>query len=874
LYEYDDPRYLNTKITQTIGLVQKDVKFAYHPTTGLNTTIERYVDGLLKVKTTNAYDTHGRLTGIEHKNSSNAVIATDSYVLDDLDRVKTQTLNGAPSTIEYDKTDQVTTVTGSNTEGYAYDLNGNRINTGYLTVSGNRLMSDGVYAYDYDPEGNRKSRTKIADSTVDLYTWDYRNRLKSIVSKTSMTGTVTRTVGYEYDVDDQRVRKTVTSATPSAGDGVENYYLDGNQIAFVTDGGGNKTFHYLYGLNVDAVMAADSPAGMVWALADRLGSIDTLTDKDGNVVDKRTFDSFGRVLSQMNPSVQFRYGYTGRELDLESGLDYYRARYYDPQVGRFISVDPMGFGAGDTNLYRYVGNNSTNAIDPSGLSWELPASWNDNLYAVDKYIAGVADLASFGATTSIRNSLYGDKVAGQHEGDLFTAGQWTGVALMTAVGLGSLRGAGFANSVLGNAAKVGLNGAKFGAGAGAGMSLLEDLDHGGLNGDSFGKALSKGTQGAIGGFKFGSQFGAAGNFGLLGQSYQLKMLVEGAAGSTMNAIDHFQNGEYWSGSAELINAFLGAKDAGKQAGNLAAGYQKAFQPSQCFVAGTEIQTLDGTKNIEDIHVGDWVLSDDPNTVGDIEYKQVLDTFVKQATNLVDIYIDGEKITTTEEHPFWVPDVGWVAAKDLHAGTLLQTKYESWLDVDRVVKHSDTATVYNFEVEGFHTYFVSDLGLLVHNTCQIGDPWSSFLDPARLNHSNLGEFTSTNRLWKGGHGQDNIIKLQNLGEQYNIVYEFSNGVRTGNVPNHKQKTKKTGVGQSWFPERWADSDIRAAGEFVVNVHDMTKVSDGQPIFAIYKGVRTGVFVNKSMSGEIGTIFPDNYQQPSIKDLNISEINPHF
>jgi RHS repeat-associated protein len=163
------------------------------------------------------------------------------------------------------------------------------------------------------------------------------------------------------------VKKTVTSATLSAGDGVENYYIDRDQIAFVTDGSGNRTFHYLYGLNVDAVMAQDSSTGMLWSLADRLGSIDTLTDKDGNVVNKRSFDSFGRVLSETNPSVSFRYGYTGRERDLESGLDYYRARYYDPNVGRFISVDPMGFGAGDTNLYRYVGNNSTNANDPTGM---------------------------------------------------------------------------------------------------------------------------------------------------------------------------------------------------------------------------------------------------------------------------------------------------------------------------------------------------------------------------------------------------------------------------------------------------------------------------------------------------------------------------
>jgi RHS repeat-associated protein len=235
-------------------------------------------------------------------------------------------------------------------------------------------MSDGTYTYDYDAEGNRTKRTKIVGGNVDLYTWDYRNRLTKVVSQTS-SGTVTRTVGYEYDVDDQRVKKTVDGV-------VENYFIDRDQIAFVTDGSGDRTFHYLYGLNVDAVMAQDSPAGMVWALA-RLGSIDLLTDKDGVVVDKRTFDSFGRVLSETNPSVSFRYGYTGRERDLESGLSYYRARYYDPQVGRFISVDPMGFEAGDTNLYRYVGNSSTMATDPTGM-WSLQEAWNNGVKTVQQ----------------------------------------------------------------------------------------------------------------------------------------------------------------------------------------------------------------------------------------------------------------------------------------------------------------------------------------------------------------------------------------------------------------------------------------------------------------------------------------------------------
>jgi RHS repeat-associated protein len=162
---------------------------------------------------------------------------------------------------------------------------------------------------------------------------------------------------------------------------VENYYLDGNQIAFVTDISGNETFHYVYGTNTDQVLAQDTPTGMVWSLADRLGSVDLLTDASGVVVEKRTYDSFGNLLTTTTPNSQqltpnFRYGYTGRDRDSESGLDYYRARYYDPQVGRFISVDPIGFGAGDTNLYRYVGNSSTMATDPTGL-WSLQEAWNN-----------------------------------------------------------------------------------------------------------------------------------------------------------------------------------------------------------------------------------------------------------------------------------------------------------------------------------------------------------------------------------------------------------------------------------------------------------------------------------------------------------------
>jgi RHS repeat-associated protein len=119
-------------------------------------------------------------------------------------------------------------------------------------------------------------------------------------------------------------------------------------------------------LEADQVLAQDSETGMVWSLADQLGSIDVLINAQGVIVDQRTYDSFGNTLNQLDPTVKFRFGYTGRESDPETGLYYYRARYFDANVGRFISTDPIGFEAGDSNLYRYVNNSPTLATDPTG----------------------------------------------------------------------------------------------------------------------------------------------------------------------------------------------------------------------------------------------------------------------------------------------------------------------------------------------------------------------------------------------------------------------------------------------------------------------------------------------------------------------------
>jgi RHS repeat-associated protein len=110
-----------------------------------------------------------------------------------------------------------------------------------------------------------------------------------------------------------------------------------------------------------------SSGAAAWYLTDRLGSVRDLTDGTGAVQDHLVYDGYGNVVTETNAAFGDRYKFTSRELDAETGLQYNRARYYDPRTGRWISQDPLSFDGGDSNLYRYVSNNPTNGTDASGL---------------------------------------------------------------------------------------------------------------------------------------------------------------------------------------------------------------------------------------------------------------------------------------------------------------------------------------------------------------------------------------------------------------------------------------------------------------------------------------------------------------------------
>jgi RHS repeat-associated protein len=133
------------------------------------------------------------------------------------------------------------------------------------------------------------------------------------------------------------------------------------------DGTNHLQTRYVRGDAVDQLFARIGSDGTAyWELTDRLGSVREVTDNSGVLKDALTYDGFGNITTETGSSFRGRYAWTGREFDTEDNLQYNHARHYDPSTGRWTSQDPLGFDAGDSNLYRYVRNQSTSLTDPSG----------------------------------------------------------------------------------------------------------------------------------------------------------------------------------------------------------------------------------------------------------------------------------------------------------------------------------------------------------------------------------------------------------------------------------------------------------------------------------------------------------------------------
>jgi RHS repeat-associated protein len=185
------------------------------------------------------------------------------------------------------------------------------------------------------------------------YAWDYENRLTSVTLPGSGG-----TVAFKYDPFGRRIYKSSSSSTSV-------FAYDGDNLIEETNASGTAVARYSQGLNIDEPLAMLRGGTTSFYNADGLGSITSLANSSGSLAQTYTFDSFGKQTSSSG-SLTNPFQYTARESDPETGLYYYRARYYDPGVGRFIREDPARFTAG-VNFYEYVRNSPLYFADPWGL---------------------------------------------------------------------------------------------------------------------------------------------------------------------------------------------------------------------------------------------------------------------------------------------------------------------------------------------------------------------------------------------------------------------------------------------------------------------------------------------------------------------------
>ncbi len=374
-----------------LGVGPKVVSYTYN-SGGQPIGVYRYADIArtnLVAQTTHSYDTVGRLNRIQH--SLGTIPAADyTFAWDAASRLTSvDSLVDGLSSFTYDDTHQLTSAVYAQHPdlSFTYDANGNRTGGDYTTGVDNQILTDSHSAFEYDRNGNLIRRTDSITGAVIETSFDHRDRLTDVRFRSSAAGPLTKQVHYVYDPLDRRISQSVDTDGDSVYDQTEFYINDGlraarngagDSLLLCVDPSGNVLSRYLHGLAVDEVLAEeniDPIAGttdVLWPLSDHQGSVRDLVRYDNlaehaSVIDHIFYDAFGQVISESDSSVEHLFGYTGREWDAASGLQYTRRRYYDPRLGRFTTPDPLSFTAGDMNLYRYTGNKATFASDPSGL---------------------------------------------------------------------------------------------------------------------------------------------------------------------------------------------------------------------------------------------------------------------------------------------------------------------------------------------------------------------------------------------------------------------------------------------------------------------------------------------------------------------------
>jgi RHS repeat-associated protein len=299
------------------------------------------------------YNGFDHLTSLTHHNSGGSVIGSYSYIHDDNGNMLSKTENGKSHSFTYDDLDRISTSTEGN-QAYQYDTRGNR-----LTLSGDNYLKTDSLDYVYD-EFNRLSLVKKDGIVISEYRYNGDNLLVELIQDGS-------TIRYYYDGDQIIAEGIVGSngqVTLKA-----RYLRTGGTIVNRQDSSGVKGYY----------------------LQNGHGDIIGIRGQSGNLLNNYTYDIWGNHVTSTE-SFPNPFRYSGELWDQKTNLQYLRARWYDPSIGRFIIEDTYDGDLNNPlslNYYTYVENNPLRYTDPSGMSPITPDTVVVGDYGKGTYDSGL-----------------------------------------------------------------------------------------------------------------------------------------------------------------------------------------------------------------------------------------------------------------------------------------------------------------------------------------------------------------------------------------------------------------------------------------------------------------------------------------------------
>ncbi|UDQ98816.1 polymorphic toxin-type HINT domain-containing protein [Lentisphaerota bacterium WC36G] len=615
------------------------------------------------------------LTGI----TENGLVRTMKYAYDAVGQLSTE--------IDDISGNEIVTI-------YSYDLLGNRltkqvdaVTTNYNVDKLNRVLSynddTNTVNYIYDANGNRISKT--FDGNTHEYQYDSDGRLIKVLENSS------EIFSAKYDY---RMRRTETFENNT----VKHYIYDGGTNIQERSATGSLTKQLIRGSGmgggIGSVLYTDSSEDGAddedgeseqrrFFIYNAIGSTVALTNAVSEVMSANCYDAFGKVVASLTDGEDTETRkFCTKERSESIGLDNFGFRYYDYELGRFLTRDPAGYPDGPNN-YLYCNNNPVNKIDPLGL-W----GWWKSL---KKSVKSLVDDAKMMADAFIQDP--------RSMSEAFNSGLKTGAKAVTNAAADTV----VSTATLGFVDKV---------------EVFEVTAEDRANGYDAAYGVSRvGTEILAATATMG--LGNVSNGGKLVCNAQKTLTVmdalQGAADVGRAGADMIENGVTWQNSLQMLG------------GAVSMAPMTKFSKIKCFPAGTLVLMADGTsKPIEEIRLGDYVIALNPeDDLPPTAYKvtALLRNNTKTLVNVsIDYNHDGISdgvIQATEEHPFYTTNRGWIDAVDLNVEDKLFTVDGKLVDIVNVSVEDNKCATYNLTIDQAHTYYVTvnNTSILVHNDCE-------------------------------------------------------------------------------------------------------------------------------------------------------------